>query len=738
MAWRRQEAGVVAGTANSTRMNTRDMFADTLERVRQLMQQQRRDDAIATIDAALRGTAQHDKLLFLRLDIARNANDATLTNDTLARIGELARSDAAIALRCVSSQRLRGLAQPAWDLLAQFPTNTALAGEAYHLGLDFTRRQQPAIARDCYAYALACHPGFAEAHVNLGHLLLGEHRFLEAQPHFEAAARLQPLLQGAWIGLGQCLLNTGRGAQALDAFAHIGDTFADGAQLLAWRATATAQSGDDDAAIALYRQALDRDTHLYDAWFGSALIHERRGDLEAAANAYAQAWMLRPQTNWALGSYVYCLQCMADWPRLQAPCVELLRRLAHGDVGDYATALSSLDLPGRALRDVAAQFMRTQSALCVMEARERSFPPRKPGRLRIGYLSTDFRDHATSRLLIETLEHHDRERFELFGFALNPPDGSALGRRVVAAFEHFVEAAELSTTEIAARILDAGIDVLIDLNGHTKGSRIGLAALRPAPVIVNYLGYPGTMGDYVDYIIGDRYVTPVGSEEEFSETVVRLPVCYQPNDRLREVGPLTQRMQHGLPDDAIVACSFNQSWKITPPIWAIWMRLLRAHPRLVLWLLDENPWFKQNLHNRAAEAGIDAERIVFAPRVSQAEHLVRLALADIALDTVPCNSHTTGSDALWMGVPMVTLVGDSFAGRVGASLLHAVGLPELIAYDEAGYAATLDALVGAPDELARLKTTLLARRNSAELFDSAATARALEQAYLAMHERHRL
>lgn len=718
-------------------MSAKQPFDTLLQRVRLQAQQHRFGPALATIDAALSDLpADRDKLLFLRLDIARAASDASQAADTIRSIGEMAHSGISSATRCVSSLRLRGMTREAWHLLSQLAADASLAMEAYHLGLDFARTGQSPTALACYEFALACNSDFAGAHVNLGNLLLADRQFLRARPHFEAATRLHPQGNGAWIGLGQCLLHTGAGEPALVAFANVTGDFARSAQMLAWRATALSQQGDDAAALALYRQALAGDAENYDAWLGSALIHERSGNLEAAAQAYARAWTLRPQTNWALGGLVFCLQCMADWPQWRGPHAELIRRLARGDVGDYATALSSLDLSGKALREVAGQYMRTQSKLRVMELRRRDFPARKPGRLRIAYVSSDFRDHATSRLLVEVLERHDRERFEVFGFALNAADGSALGQRVAAACEHFIEVAGLPATAVAARILDAGIDVLIDLNGHTKGACVGLAALRPAPVIVNYLGYPGTMGDYVDYIIGDRDITPLGSEAEFSEAVVRLPRCYQANDRRRAIGAPAQRAQHGLPEAAIVACSFNQSWKITPSIWAIWMRLLKAHSRQVLWLIDENIWMKKNLRRAAAEAGIDAERIVFAPRVAQSEHLARLALADIALDTVPCNSHTTGSDALWMGVPMVTLVGDSFAGRVGASLLHAAGLPELVTRSEDEYEARLDALIGSPDELARLKTNLIARREGMALFDSLAVARALERAYVEMHERH--
>jgi len=719
-------------------MNSATSFAAVLAQVRRQMQSGQLAQALAAIDQALRDLpVDRDKLLFLRLDIARSAGQTAAQADTLHLIGEAARrTTAETSARLVSSLRLRNLPQEAWNLLSQLPARAALAAEAYHLGLDFTRIGQTSSARQCYEYALACKADFAEAHINLGSLLLRDRLFRDAQPHFETAVRLQPRSEAALIGLGQCLLHTGNGKAALGIFAQISGVIADSAQMLAWRATALTQDGDDAAAISLYRQALDRDPRNYDAWFGSALIHERDKNLDAAAQAYARAWALQPQSNWALGSLVFSLQCMADWSRWEAPHAELIDRLTRGNVGDYATALSSLDLSAKALRQVAAQFVRTQSALHVAEVRQRAFPPRKPGRLRVAYVSSDFRDHATSRLLVETLEHHDRERFEVFGFALNPPDGSALGRRVAAACEHFIEITDLPPQEVAKRLRETQVDVLIDLNGHTKGACIGLTALRPAPIIVNYLGYPGTVGDYADYIVGDHHTIPPGSEDEFSEAVVRLRGCYQANDRQRAVGPAVDRAQLGLPESAIVACSFNQSWKITPAIWAIWMRLMHSHPRLLLWLLDENPWFTQNLRRHATEAGVDPDRLVFAPRVPQAEHLARLALADIALDTLPCNSHTTGSDALWMGVPMVTLVADSFAGRVGASLLHAVDLPELVTRSEDEYAAKLDALIRAPDQLARLRATLLARRDHAALFDSKSTARTLERAYTIMHERH--
>lgn len=717
-------------------------FDSLLAAVRAFAQQGRFSAALALIDQAEASLAQdRDKLALLRFDIASASRDSVAVAQALKAVEQLARSHAASAPKLVASLRLRGRGIDAWQLLQRLDANAVLAPEAFHLGLEFARARDLAAMRAAYEFALRCDSALVPAHINLGGSYLAEREFLRALPHFEAATRLASDHQDGWLGLAQCKLNTGDGAGALAALDRLGGPIAGSALALAWRASATAQCGDAESAAQLYRDAIALDANSFDAWFGLAQIAERRGDWPAVAQASARAWQFKPQSNWALGMLVYSLRCMAAWDEMAAPWRELSARLTRGDVGDYATTLSSLDLPAAVLREVAVRYVRTQSALHVREVRERDFARRDSRRLRIAYLSADFRDHATSRLMAELLERHDRSRFEIFAYARKPNDDSRIGRRVAMACEHFIDVSQLSVQQLGARVLDDGIDILIDLNGHTQGGCMGLAALRPAPVYVNYLGYPGTLGDYADYLIGDAFVTPPGCETEFSEAVVRLPVCYQPNDSQREVGPAATHAAHDLPErigsePAIVACSFNQAWKFTPGIWAIWMRLMQRHPRLVLWLLHENPAFVHNLRAQAAAAGVAPDRIVFAPRLSNAGHLARLALADLALDTLPCNSHTTAADALWMGVPLVTLVGDTFAGRVGASLLHAVGLPELVTRSAEEYEAKLDALLSAPERLAALKQALLARRASASLYDSTALARALERAYHAMHQRH--
>ena len=714
-------------------------FAALVDAVRALARERKFPAALMLIDqSGAMLSSERDKVLLLRLDIALAAKDDAATISTERSLAALVDAQEHSLLRIVASLRLRSRTSAAWAILSRVEPAPELAPEAFLLGVAFAAEGDAALARTCYEFALEARPGFTEARVNLGDLLLGAREFLRAQSHFEAAIGLDVDNANAWLGLGQCLLNTGKGAQALHAFDRAPAALLESPLLTAWRATATLQGGDEGAAMVLYERALARDANCFAALFGYALLRENRGDLEVAARFYAQAHAVQPQSIWALNNQVYCLRRMADWDAMEKPEAALLARLRSGDIGDYGTSSwVSLDLPGTTLREIAATFARTQSDLRVRAVAHRDFGVNTSSRLRVGYVSSDFRAHATSYLLVDVLERHDRDRFEVFAYALAPSDGSAVAQRIAAACAQFIDVANLPPERLAARILDDRIDVLVDLNGHTKGACTGLVALRPAPVIVNYLGYPGSMGDFADYFIGDRQVTPPSAAAEFSEALVRLPGSYQPNDSRREIGVDTTRAEHGLHDDAIVACSFNQSWKLTAPIWAIWMRLLGTHPRLVLWLLDENPWATANLRRRAEAAGIAAERIVFAPRVAHADHLARLALADVVFDTLPCNSHTTGSDALWMGVPLVTLVGQAFIGRVGASLLHAAGLSELVARTEAEYATLLEDLIGSPERLATLKIKLLASRNSAALFDSEAKTRALETAYAAMYARFR-
>jgi protein O-GlcNAc transferase len=635
----------------------------------------------------------------------------------------------------ISEFRIQGRLHDALRIVLQTPSvDPRVAAEAFNLGLQFERGGQLREAHSCYANSAKIAPHFIAARMNLGALSLRLGDSQGAAVQFEYVASRKPDSAEAWIGLAQAMLNSGRARQALAAIERIHGDFADSAQCWAWRGSAHAQIGDDVSALAAYDEALQRDARCFDALVGKALLLERDRRWSEAAAIYRIANGINPASNRVLGNLVYCLRSMNDWPGLERPEAALCARL-RDVVGDYATQWLGLPLSASIYRKIAAAYAQRESAIRIGTTQAAAFVDRRPGRIRIGYVSSDFRNHATSLLMARVLERHDRDTFEIFAYSTGVNDKSVMRNRVEAASEHFLDVRGWAAPRLAQRLRDDAIDIWIDLNGHTKGACYGLAALRPAPIGVNYLGYPGTLGAFADYIIGDAYVTPHGSAEEFSECIVRLPHSYQPNDESRTVGPATTRAEHGLPADAWVACSFNLAWKLTPSLWACWMRAMKAQPRMVLWLLDNNTWSTANLIEAARSSNVDPSRIVFAPTLPQAEHMARIALADLALDTSPCNSHTTGSDALWMGVPMLTLRGNSFDARVGASLLAAAGLHEFIASSLDEYERKLMDFVSSPSRLAEIKTDWNARRSTSALFDSAAYTLALESAYRRMHER---
>jgi len=358
-------------------------------------------------------------------------------------------------------------------------------------------------------------------------------------------------------------------------------------------------------------------------------------------------------------------------------------------------------------------------------------------RIRVAYVSADFHAHATSMLMAGIFEQHDRRRFETIAISFGRDDGSRMRGRVKQAFERFIDVRGKSDAEIAQAMREMEIDIAIDLKGYTSEARPAVFSLKPAPLQVNYLGFPGTMGaSFMDYLIADRIVLPDEHKAFYSEQVVTLPGTYQPNDRSRETAEAPAgRASVGLPEQGFVFCCFNNSYKIQPSVFDIWMRLLRGVPESVLWLLDDNAAATRNLRQEAATRGVDAGRLVFAARVDLPEHLARHRLADLFLDTLPYNAHTTASDALWTGLPVVTCMGNTFAGRVAASVLHAAGLPELVTPSLADYEAMALRLARDPAALAGIKSRLAHNRETAPLFDAARFTRHLEAAYITMHER---
>ena len=434
----------------------------------------------------------------------------------------------------------------------------------------------------------------------------------------------------------------------------------------------------------------------------------------------------------ATTEWFYARKRMCDWADYRKD--EAKARTA---VGKQAFALLALDSSPAEQLDCAR---RAAAALAVPKSL--MFPrlrPKPGGRIRIGYVSANFRPHAGAFLIAGLIEQHDRQDFEIVGYAASPDDGSQMRARLASSFDRFVDISGTTDRDAARRVHAEGIDILVDLNGFTQRARTAILAYRPAPIQVNYLGYPATTGaDFIDYILVDPFVVPVDQQPFFSERLVHLPDCYQCNDDKRPISDHTpSRAECGLPENGFVFCCFNNTYKITPDFFDIWMRLLDAVSGSVLWLMDDNFWEKANLAREAAARGIAPERIVFAPKLPPPDHLARHRLADLFLDTLPYNAHTTASDALWAGLPLVTCAGTTFAGRVAGSLLRAIGLPELVTCSLEEYEALALRLSRDGDLLAALRARLARNKWTHPLFDTERFARNIEVAYRRMWERSR-
>jgi len=493
-------------------------------------------------------------------------------------------------------------------------------------------------------------------------------------------------------------------------------------------------------AAECFRKVLELQPGLASAHFALGHVHHFEDRLDEAVRCYQAALELEPGTVAFGASLLTEMQWLCDWSRLGELC-ESQRRSAVEQPEQPVQPFGMLSLPSTPTEQLACarNFARSLAGSVAGDRKRLAFgfdrAPQK--RRRIGYLSADFHGHATAYLAAELFELHDRSRFEIFAYSYGPDDRSPIRTRMQRGFDRFVDVCSLSHAEAAAAIHADGVEILVDLKGYTNHARPEIMALRPAPVQVNYLGYPGTMGaDFIDYLVGDRLVSPVERAGDYSEKLVLMPDSYQVNDRRRPIAETPSRQALGLPGNGFVFCCFNQTYKILPDVFAVWMRMLEAVPGSVLWLLELNPWAPQNLRREASARGVDPSRLVFAPLLPLAEHLGRLSAADLFLDTLPVNAHTTASDALWAGLPVLTCAGETFASRVAGSLLAAVGVPELVTRSLAEYEALGLRLARASGELAELRRRLSRNRDTAPLFDTPRFVHHLETAYETMWRIH--
>jgi predicted O-linked N-acetylglucosamine transferase (SPINDLY family) len=581
-------------------------------------------------------------------------------------------------------------------------------------------------ARPLLEQAVALGPDQPDALVNMAHVLLAEGEAAKALPLAARAAALAPGASAAQAVLADALESEGRGVESLAPRRRAATLApADRGRLLAL-ARAEREHGRVAVAIELLEGAIARAPGDVALALELSAAAERAGDAERAHAALAAHGDTREAGAEVLSRLAWLSLAIADWTHLDRRIARLRERLAAHPGESFWPGIS-LVLPGVGAaeqRAWAEQWVRNHLGRIAPVVR----PPKAPGgRLVLGYLSSDFHAHATTHLIAEMIEHHDRARVEAVGLSFSRDDGTPERRRIVAAFERFVELGALGDRSAARAIAALGVDVLVDLKGYTEGARPGILACRPAPVQVNFLGYPGTMGAAcIDCLVADGVTCPPGSDAFYTERVLRMPHTYQPNPRARMAAPSGTRDQHGLAERALVLACFNPLFKLTPQVFGAWCELLGRLPDAVLWLLDCAPAAKARLAAFAAAQAIDPSRIVFAPRLPVEQHLARLAHADIALDMLPYNAHTTASDALRAGVPFASLTGETFASRVGASVLGAAGLGEWSAGSFAEHLAQVGRLAGDARLRAQIRRHLVEDGDRLPLFDPARFARDFE------------
>lgn len=560
------------------------------------------------------------------------------------------------------------------------------------------KRDKDAIAS--FGRAIEFKPDFPEAHNNLGTALNSLNRWTEAASCFQRAIKFNPKFAEAYINLGGVLINLNR---------------------------------NEDAAKVL-RQGLGIQNTSAAAYnsLGVALINLKRFD-EAVAS-FERAVEIDPDYHLAVSQCALGRRRICDWSSFSQTRKELTKSI-NGNRSSISpfVFLSFSGNPEDQLR-CARLYAESKGYSVAHRVVLKASPDEE--RIRIAYLSADFREHATAYLAAELFERHDRERFEIFGISFGRNDKSPIRDRLSRSFDEFLDVRSIGDRAVAELIASRKIHIAVDLKGYTVEARTEIFCHRPAPIHVNYLGYPGTMGtELFDYIVVDPFVVPPDQQPFFSEQLVHLPECYQVNDTKRKIAGMTcTRKQAGLPKTGFVFCSFNATYKITPEIFDIWMRLLKGVPGSVLWLFEDNKYATRNLRKEAAARGIEPDRLVFAPRMKLADHLARHRLADLFLDTLPYNAHTTASDALWTGLPVLTCPGHGFAARVAGSLLRAIGLPEMVTGNLKEYEALALRLAANPDQLDKIRRKLTRNSDAIPLFDCARFCGHLESAYETMFD----
>lgn len=602
-------------------------------------------------------------------------------------------------------------------------------------------------------------------------VLLSQKRYAEAEPHLKAALRINAASDATFYNYGLLLKALNRPDEALQRFTEALALNPRNAETLNNRGTVFSDLSDYPAAIADFDNALSLNPHyaaalankgkslaalkrydealaacdaalalqpgMAEAWFGRATIFAKLRRPADAVAAYLRARALNADLPLLKGGLLHQKMLVCDWHEMDTLVADIETDLAAGKLAAEPFGWQGIAGSEGSLQRCAV--LTNASRYPFVVTPPHAAMPAPGAKIRVGYVSGEFREQATSLLLVGVLEQHDKGRFEVTAFDNGFDDGSAIRHRIAGAVDAIVDISKLGDPQATAAIRDRGIDILVNLNGYFGEHRNGVFARRAAPIQVNYLGFPGTLGaGFMDYILADEQVLPAEHRRFYDEKVVSLPDCYQANDDRRPISEQAPtREQCGLPAQGAVFCCFNNAYKITPLVFDRWMRILTAVEGSVLWLLDDSEAAVSNLRREALTRGVDPRRLIFAARMPPAQHLARHRCADLFLDTLPYNAHTTANDALWAGLPLLTCRGDTFAGRVAASLLQGLQLPELIATDGDDYERMAIALSQQPEQLAAIKAKLAANRLTTATFDTRSLTRDIEAAFQMMVDRRR-
>ena len=659
-------------------------------------------------------------------------------------------------------------------------------------GVDAHKAGQVQEAHRLYAAILKAQPKHPDANHNTGLLVVGFGKIELALPFFKTALEANPSNAQFWYSHIVALIKLERLIDAkvlLDQAKSKGIMGADFDQLeqrlndankaLSFKpddaeaynnmGIALKEQGKPEEAIEAYNKALAFKPDYVDAYNNMGIALKDQGKLEEAIEAYNKALVIKPDYAEVYNNMGNALQdqsklkeaieafkkALVIKPDYENARTQKLHQQAHicnwdsiaedvnlipelGTLEKHVSPFALLSLEDSPNRHLTRSKIYAKAKYPQKILSPKDKPSKRPKRIRIGYFSTDFKEHPVAYLIAKVLEQHNRDKFEVCGYSIHGPSSCEMRQRLEKSFDNFTDVQSISDRDIALQARQDEIDIAVDLNGYTKYTRTGIFAYRAAPIQINYLGYPGTLGaDFMDYIVADPVLIPEDKRWHYSEQIIYLPNTYQPTDNTRIISDkVIMRKDIGLPDKGFVFCCFNQNCKISPAEFDIWMRLLTSVKGSVLWLLKSNKWAEQNLKRQAEAHGVSSERIIFAERVPQAEHLARQRLADLFLDTFNYNAHTTASDALWAGLPLVTKLGKGFAARVAGSLLNAVGLPELITESEQDYEALILKLATNPTKLAEIKEKLANNRLTQPLFNTELYTKQLEEGYQQAYQNH--